>query len=72
MLKKRQTLAVGTLEGEPLDLPYREVMELFEKQFLETVKNRCGSTQEMADRLGIDRSTVRRRMNRVGIPFHFS
>ena len=70
-LKKRRTLAVGPLEGGPLDLPYRESMELFEKQFLEAVKSRCGSTREMADRLGIDRSTVRRRMNRVGIPFHF-
>lgn len=70
-LKKRRSLTAGSLEGEPLDLPYREGMELFEKQFLEAVKSRCGSTQEMADRLGIDRSTVRRRMNRVGIPFHF-
>lgn len=53
------------------EFPYREAMDRFERRFLESVKKRCRSTQEMGAQLNIDRSTVRRKMNRLGIPLDF-
>jgi len=50
---------------------YQGTMESFEKRFLSSVKEMCHSTLEMSAILQIDRSTVRRRLNRLGISLDF-
>lgn len=50
---------------------YEEMMGAFEKRLLLFIRQRCRNTGEMAEMLKVDRSTVRRKMNRHGIAFLF-
>ena len=48
-------------------LPYKEAMDDFEKKLLLSVKKKSKNTQEMADILKIDRSTISRKLKKHGI-----
>lgn len=48
-------------------LPLNEYMEKKEKEYLEIIRARCGTTRKMAECLGVDHSTVIRKLKKYGI-----
>lgn len=52
-------------------LNYKNSMEQFEINLLTKVKRKSSNTLEMSKELGIDRSTVRRKMNKYNIEYDF-
>ncbi len=52
-------------------ITYEDALETFEFNYLSRVMNDSKSTQEMADKMGIDRSTVRRKLKKRNISIKF-
>lgn len=48
-------------------LPYKEALSRMEKQLLENARNQFGSTRRIADVLGINQSTVSRKLRQYGL-----
>lgn len=48
-------------------LPYKEALSRVEKQLLENARNQFGSTRRIADVLGINQSTVSRKLRQYGL-----
>jgi len=65
--ESQQTKIKYFTEGES----YTSALLNFEKALLQSIKEESKNTLEMAEKLNLDRSTVRRKMKRCGVGFEF-
>lgn len=65
---ERMTLEpVENAEGEPEQVNLREKMQEFERRLLAYYARQCHSTYELADRVGVNQSSVARKLRKHGI-----
>ena len=56
-------------------LPYKEALSQMERQLLENTRNQFGSTRKMAEALGLNQSTISRKLRQYHLddaPEHHS